>query len=195
MDPTAPPRLFQPYLLPHEHILWTGQPKQGLILRPSDALLIPFSLFWAGFAFLWNVGVWGGLGEIPGEGAPLMFKLFGLPFLVIGFYFLIGRFVHDAAIRRNTAYALTDHRAIILRGLRFRKFTSLDLDRLPALELSERGDGSGSIGFEGSSPFASLYRYGGFGAWLPSLANPMQFFRIPNVRHVYQLIRDQAARR
>jgi len=42
-----------------EQLLWCGRPAQGLCLRPSDASLIPFSLFWGsqGAARLEQAGV------------------------------------------------------------------------------------------------------------------------------------------
>src|SRR3954451_15422857 len=128
MDSFQSSQRFQPYLFPGESILWAGQPKQGLALTGRDALLIPVSLLWGGFAIFWNVGVW----SFPGKGPPLFFRLFGLPFLVIGLYVIVGRFFHDAAIRKRLVYAVTDQRILVLRGS---KVTSLDIKRLPRLEL------------------------------------------------------------
>jgi len=178
---------FQSYLLPGERIRWTGQPKQGLALSGKDALLIPFSLLWGGFAIFWNVDVW----TIPdtGQGIDWLFRLWGLPFLIVGLYLIFGRFLHDAVLRRRMHYAVTDQRVLVLQGLRRTSLKSLDINRLPKLELSEHRDGMGTIELYGdSSIFGS--RKNGFGDWTPALRTGMQFFRIENPRKVYQLIRD-----
>ena len=188
-----PATLFQPYLLPGERIVWTGRPKQGVILRPADAFLIPFSLLWLGFALFWNIAVW----TLPfeGEGPDPTFKLFGLPFLIIGIYAVIGRFFHDAAIRKKLAYSLTDQRVLIVKGNRSAKLTSLDLHRLPNLELNEHRDGTGTIIFEASGwSFFNPGHAAGMDLWVPSLGASLQFFRIDNPRKVYQLIRENSAR-
>lgn len=188
MHPTAPATAFQPYLLTGERVLWTGRPKQGLVLHASDALLIPFSLLWTAFAIVWNLAVW--LTPEADE-IDLPFKLFGLFFVAIGLYFVFGRFIHDSAMRRKIAYAVTDQRVLVLRGSRF---TSLDLRRLPKLELSEHRDGTGTITFEGGSLFGNYWRYGGMDFWLPSLSASTQLFRIEDPRRVYQLIRENSDR-
>ena len=183
--------IFRSSLLPHERVLWTGQPKQGLVLSALDTFLIPFSLLWGGFAIFWNIGVW----TFPEtqEGVDWFFRLFGLPFLVVGLYLIFGRFIHDASIRRHIAYAVTDQRVLVSRKSAFSsKITSLDLHRLPRLDLTEFRDDTGTISFEADG-FNFFAVSSGMTWWLPSLANGTQFFRIPDPRAVYDLIRKQAA--
>lgn len=178
---------FQPYLFPGERVLWSGQPKQGLTLSARDTFLIPFSLMWGGFVIFWNVGVW----SFPtnGGGDPgWLFKLWGLPFLVIGLYLIAGRFFHDAHIRKKLFYAVTNQRILVLRGS---KITSLDIHRLPRLELSEHRDGTGTLAFE-AGPAIPWGGMNGFSWWLPALGPATQFFRIDQPRKVYELIRNQA---
>ncbi|MBC2664686.1 PH domain-containing protein [Novosphingobium flavum] len=182
-----PSTSFHSYLLPGERLLWCGQPKQGLTVSSKDALLIPFSLMWGGFAIFWNASVW----SMPnaGQGGDWFFRLWGLPFLIAGLYMIVGRFIHDAALRRRLYYAVTDQRILILRGPRLK---SLDIARLPKIELSEHGDGTGTIELDGdNSMFTS--RRNGFGYWTPALSDAVQFFRITDPRTVYQLIRSHAA--
>lgn len=181
--------VFRPYLLPGERVLWSGQPKQGLAFSRRDTFLIPFSLMWGGFAIFWNAGVWGGFGS--GEAAPFFFRLWGLPFLVIGLYLILGRFFHDAEIRKGLFYAVTDQRILVLRGS---KITSLDIHRLPRLEFSEHRDGTGTIAFDGGTSFSLVSGWGrnGFDYWVPALSAAAQFFRIDNPRKVYEIIRDHA---
>jgi hypothetical protein len=178
---------FQSYLLPGERISWTGQPKQGLALGPRDGLLIPFSLLWGGFALFWNVGVW----TFPktGQGIDWFMRLWGLPFLVAGLYFIMGRFFHDAAIRKRLFYAVTDQRVLVLRGS---KITSLDIRRLPRLELSEHRDGTGTLAFEAANSGPWGGGMNGLSWWLPALSTATQFFRVASPRKVYELIRNQA---
>jgi hypothetical protein len=63
-------------LEPKERLLWSGRPKQGIVLRGSDVFMIPFSLLWCGFAIFWEYTVWS-------QAAPPFFLIFGGFFVVI----------------------------------------------------------------------------------------------------------------
>ena len=169
-----------PPLLSGEKILWQGQSNSGFIFRPIELFLVPFSLLWGGFALFWNISAWT-------ADSPLFFNLFGLPFLIIGVYLIFGRFLIDAWIRKKTHYFVTNQRVLITRGFGS-KVKSLDLKRLPGLELEERPDGSGTIRFGGST---NWFMSANFGIWQPTFDEVPQFIRIPNVRIVYELIQNQ----
>lgn len=170
-------------LLSGERVVWTGHPCRGPILRPVDLFLIPFSLLWAGGVIVWNVIAWT-------RGADLLFRLFGIPFLLFGLYITVGRFLIDVILRRRMLYAVTDRRVLIMRQGRATQSTSLDIGRLPALELDERPDGSGTIRFGTATGWSGR---GQAGAWQPTSDPVPQFIRIENVRSVYELISRQAA--
>lgn len=180
--------MIESRLFAGEKLLWSGQPWQGLfLLRGIDFLLVPFSLFWAGFMVVWNYMVWR---EVAGP-APMPFQIIGLAFLAIGLFFVIGRFFVDAWLRARTRYAVTSQRVLIERSGPFRSSKSLDIARLPMLELSERGDGAGNIRFDSSR---SWLRGNNMGVWIASTDPIPRFLRIDNVRNVYELIAKQRSR-
>lgn len=171
-------------LLPGEQMLWEGKPSAGLIVRPIEIFLIPFSLLWGGFALFWNITVWTG----DASGADLPFKLFGLPFLAAGLYITIGRFLVDMHLRKRLVYIVTNRRILILRE-HGSTSKSVDIKRLQTLEFDERPDGSGTIRF---GPSSSWFDRGNFGIWQPTFDQTPQFIRIAHARQVYELIQRQA---
>lgn len=176
---------FRGRLQPGEHIFWTGRPAGGLMLTSWDAFLIPFSLLWGGFAIFWEASVIRG-------GQPFFFKLWGIPFVLVGLYLIAGRFFVDAWLRRSLRYAVTDKRVMILRKGRATKLTALPIDRLPSLTLIERAGGRRTIQFDQAQ---GLWAYRGFGPWMPSSDGTPQFLQIENVRAVHDQINRLAAGR
>lgn len=128
---------------PGERLLWAGRPVQGVRFAAADALMIPFSLLWGGFAIFWEV-------TAILSGAPVFFQLWGVPFVVIGLYLIAGRFVVDTRRRARTFYGLTDRRAIFVVAGSSSQVSSIDLDRPEPIELSEGRGGRGTITFGGA---------------------------------------------
>jgi len=168
-----------------EQVLWAGQPRQGLTLRPSDALGIPFSIFFAGFSIFWMQGA-------AQSGAPLPFVLFGVPFVLMGLYLVIGRFFVEAKQRAATFYAVTPQRVIIRSGLFSKAVKSLPLKSLQEVSLSEWSDGTGTITFGAQHPMASMF--GGISGW-PGTEQYLgpRLELVDQARSVYESIRKAQA--
>jgi hypothetical protein len=170
---------WDPYLDAGETVLWQGKPSDRLfLLTRFDAIMIPFSIVWGGFALLWNLGVWA-------MGAPFFFKLFGLPFLIVGAYITVGRFFIDQRIRQNTVYALTTKRAFIatsafgrnLRDKPIRLGTGIDFTPGPRASLT----------FDGASPVSTQMLKIGY--WHGETGD-FTFRAISDGDMVYRLARD-----
>ena len=160
-----------------ERLLWSGVPRQGLVLRSRDAFLIPFSLLWGGFAFFWE-------GTVLRSGGPTFFALWGIPFVIMGVYLIVGRFFVDSVQRSRTAYGVTDRRILILSGLLSKTVKSLSVKTLADVSLTEKADRSGTISF-GSVQWYSGAAWPGARSYLtPS------FDMIANAKEVYAQIRQ-----
>jgi hypothetical protein len=168
-----------------ESLIWAGSPKRGVLLRPTDALMIPFSLLWGGFAFFWEFGV-------VTSGAPLLFRLWGVPFVLVGIYLIFGRFFADARVRASTVYGLTNRRAIIVSGVFARTTSSLPLRTITDISVQERGDRSGTVLLGRPNPYAA----GQMGFMWPGMSqySTPSFELIPEAKRVHdQLLAAQSA--
>jgi hypothetical protein len=125
---------------PGESLVWSGMPIQGVRLRAGDVVLIPFSLLWGGFAVFWET-------MVLVSRAPWFMALFGMPFVAIGLYLIVGRFFVDAKTRARTFYGITDRRVVVATGLFSRRVTSIALADLVGMQVDERTDCSGTISF------------------------------------------------
>ena len=163
-----------------ETVRWTGEPPAGLLWRSSDLVLVPFSLMWGGFALFWE-------SMVISAGAPLIMKLWGMPFVGVGLYMIVGRFFWDANVRARTRYAVTDRAAyVVVTGFRgsVRRFAGAALGEV---RVERKDDGSGTLRFGPDVP--------GRGRWYGSqtpLTSPNGFEAIRDVDHAYDAVRAAA---
>lgn len=167
--------LLAAHLDQDEELLWTGAPKKGVVFRPADFFLIPFSILWCTFAIVWMVNAWavGGL-----------FALFGVPFVFFGLLFVFGRFIIDAKRRANTVYGITAQRILISSGLGSKRIRTLNIRSLADLELSEKPSGYGTITLGAKDPLITTLN------WLPGAKVTPSLELIPNAQQVYRRILD-----
>jgi hypothetical protein len=169
---------LQQYVDSNEKLVWTGRPRTGIVFRSADIFLIPFSLFFCGFAIFWFT-------TALTSGAPFIFAMFGIPFVVIGIIMVFGRFIIDAKQRENTYYGLTNDRIIIKSGIYTKSIKSLNIKTLSDIQYVEKNDGSGTINFGQKNPI--MISSNGMN-WWPGVNETPSLDLIQDVRKVYNKI-------
>ena len=162
-----------------ERVLWQGQPIGRF--APGGIALALFGIPWTAFALFW---IWGASHAVGAFGAlGMLFPLFGLPFVLVGFG-LISAPWWMRLLARRTAYVITNQRVLILSpGWRGRSVRSFAPERLTVIERRERSDGSGDLIFEKSS-------------WRDSdgdrRTREVGFMSVPDVKLVERMVRALA---
>lgn len=179
-----------------ESVLWQGRPRGGVIW--SDLLRFEtfFGLFFAGFAVFWIVGA-ATMGRMTHSGSSFdlmgtLFPLFGIPFVAIGLYMVIGRIFWDAHTRGRTWYTLSDRAAYIATdtlGKRTLKRYPYDDMVSPSLD----DDTPGSVWFAEEIRNYTTRRRSSSGMNMGTpqrhfVRVPIGFRQIDDARQVYRLI-------
>jgi hypothetical protein len=158
---------LEPELQPGERLQWAGRPDTKRLLVSSDLFLIPLSLMWGGFAIFWEASVLTAETTSGGERYDWFFKLWGVPFVLIGLYLIVGRFAARRYLGGRTAYALTDRRALVRRptwrgGL---YTTSVWLSSSPSVTQRAAANGHGTVVL-GSVPMPQMAAIAGDPGWI-----------------------------
>lgn len=155
-DDWASREKFSSELIDGETISWAGQPDPSVIFSKSDAIMIPFSLLWGGFAIFWELSALAPCKPGSGSGGTdFIFPLFGVPFVLIGIYMIIGRFFYKAWKKKRTYYAVTDQRILILTKTGSTNLQALFFKDIPAIQKSVCKNGIGSIIFSNQDSVAA----------------------------------------
>ena len=150
----------RPYMVGDEYILWKGKPEKGALFTGREIIMLPFALIWLAFSVFWEL-------TAIFSGAPLFFCLWGIPFIGICIYLLIGRFFHMAYLRKRTFYIITNKKIMIKRGNRIEMH---DGKSLPPMDIRIHKNGNGTITFCDNVYMSGRRRYGAYFA-LENLAD------------------------
>jgi membrane protein YdbS with pleckstrin-like domain len=105
-----------------ENVLWSGKPVKTPFIIPGLATVL-FGLLFLGFSIFW---MWGATSA----GAPLVFTLFELPFILMGLGLTVGPTIWQLMRYRNTEYMITDQRMITQTGAIGLDTRFVDLDKV-----------------------------------------------------------------
>lgn len=178
--------LIKQELLTDEYIIWSGQPDGSKIFSKADFFLIPFSLLWGGFAITWEM-------TVLGFDAPLLFKLWGLPFVAVGLYMIFGRFIYKAKMKKKTYYYVTNKRVISLKNSSRVQVEAEFITSLPAVNKSVNSSGSGDIIFGSSQGFLGMNANSGmaFMGRNNRYGNSvLSFFDLKNANEVHKIVNE-----
>jgi hypothetical protein len=149
--------LLQSELLPGESVTWSGKPNPHIIFHRSDWYVIPFSLLWGGFAIFWELGV-SGHGALRESNPSWFMMLWGVPFVVIGQYFVWGRFFYAAWKKRSLLYAITIRRGTVQAKPPQARTISAYLEVIPSRETTIRLNGIGTLLYGQAPPMRASRR-------------------------------------
>ncbi len=189
-------------LSPGETLLWAGQPSPSRMARQGIVPML-LGIPWTAFALFWTAAA-GGIGLLAGGAvrssgggawaAPfLLFPLFGLIFVVIGFGLLLSPLWLYLGAGR-TVYAITNQRVIVWSGRVFGGVTvrSLSPTQLGDRARTEAGDGSGDLMFPRAatiSTYQDTNNTDGFGySRTRTRVTQFGFYGIPQVKQVDDLL-------
>ena len=134
----------------NEKAIWTGQPDPNVIMKQGFKLYF-FFIPWTLFALFWMYGASGF--KMPSfnfengfDAFDTLFSLFGLPFVMIGFWGLSSP-VWAKRRAENTVYAITNQRLLLLMFGKNSKIESYYAKDVKQLERNEKPDGSGDLLF------------------------------------------------
>jgi hypothetical protein len=126
--------------------------------------------------------------------APVPFALWGIPFVLVGLYLVIGRFVVRAITTRRTRFVVTDRRVVVVGGLSGARTTSAYLNALPPPVCAEGPDGSGSLAFGEFPGIGDMFNSRkGWRGWASEPSATPVLWDIPEVRRVRDLVANSQA--
>jgi len=168
---TAPRPEIMEMLDAGERIIWSGRPRQGVIVHWWSLALCGVVIVVA-IAVVFRVGS--------------RLSVAAFPLALFGLWLIVAPFVMDATRRRYTFYALTNERVLIVSNLWYRVDRSRSLLALDKIELSQAASREGTIlfGWSARMPIQPIVWPWQQARFMPS------FEMIPDAAEVARLVRE-----
>jgi hypothetical protein len=179
-----------------EQVLWSGQPDNRRWLYPEDLVLVPFSILWGGFAIFWEASVLMSASAHEGMGERVLFSLWGIPFVLLGVYLMVGRLFARRWVRGGSLYVLTDQRVLSFSPS-WKGRSRLKMIWLSSYPPLEKRAGRGDQGTLCIGTMAPVQHWLGASSGWPGTArmrgSAIVLADIPDVSGVYALVARQIA--
>jgi len=179
-------------LISGENILWAGKPGSSLSSSKGSMFIILFGIFWLGFALFWEYMA---ILEYLESGVIIM-SLFGIPFVIIGLFLVFGIPFYIRSKKKNTYYAVTNKRIIILSLKRNTKDVQTEfIKEIKGINKTIKRNGIGTIVF-GNNP---ALKYMGFNSGMIGYGGPYGpyygemcpvFYDIEDAERVYRIVHE-----
>lgn len=129
----------RPYLNADEQILWRGKPAKLHIYERADIRGTLFGVLWTGL-LVFRIAI----PAVRSGQINYTWIMIGL-LLLVGFYWIAGRFIHKAVQLHASSYVVTSDRVLIqVRG----KVKAYSKSNLPPMKVLRYSDGQGTIVFQ-----------------------------------------------
>ncbi|WP_160690515.1 hypothetical protein [Clostridium sp. C2-6-12] len=166
--------IFKRHLLKEEEILWFGRPNVNKIFSKKDAYSIFVGIGFVASSLVWivfGIRIMSGV-MVQNTNKPMPWQvcfLLAIPFVVVGFYNLIGKAIIRKHKKEKTFYAITNKRLLILEVGAKERIISKYISRINKVDAIIRNNGMGTIEFGENYPDS-------------------EFSDINDVQNVYELI-------
>lgn len=182
--------LFQYELIHGENILWTGKPDPWKLFTLADIFLIPFSFLFMKIAL---TGEYALFSALPENIFSLIYSVtINTLFVLLGFYYTLGRYIYKFLLRKNTIYAVTNKRILIKSTFFPKKLQVKFIKDAEVVNIKVRNNKSGDIVFGKNDFGTTMNNNAGLDLFFMFIKEPSipAFYNIENVKAIHNLITD-----
>lgn len=119
------------------------------------------------------------------------FSIFGIPFVIVGLYFIFGRYIFKSINKKHTYYAITNQRILIYSNLRSNNLQAEFIRQLPCINKNVNSNGIGTIKFGNLTFFSTMYGNSGIDFFGGQYTKDIPiFYDIKDVEKVYKIVNE-----